>query len=150
MKYKLFIILIVILFISGCVKSNEKIAYTCKIDDFAPTYTSALTYTIKTFDNNSISSIESTAIYSATYDDTNFDDVILALKREKEKYEKEYTDAKVEFDEKDYQLFFNVYIPINEYNLEKFKTADSSLLENNTLSTTKYKQYLEKNGYMCN
>lgn len=134
----------------GCNNEKEEVIYTCKQDSIASTYSAAFSYVVKTIDGKGISSIESTAIYTASYEDTDFSNVISVLKGEQKKYEDEYTEAKIDLDVGKQQIFFNVIIPINNHNLLIFKDSNSDLVENGNLSMTKYKEFLESNGYTCN
>lgn len=148
-KYNLLLIICSILFICGCQSQTEQVIYTCKQDAIAPTYSTAFTYVIKTTDNLGISSIESSAIYNATYLDTDFTQILNLLKSEQNKYQQEYTDVDIDFDEKKEQIFFRVMIPINNHNLLIFQENNPDMVENGNLIIPKYKQFLEQNGYHC-
>ena len=148
-RYSLLFVMSFILFISGCANEKEQIVYTCRQDAIAPTYSTSFTYVIKTKDHLGISSIESSAIYNATYLDTDFSKILTLLKEEQEKYLKEYTGTDIDFDDNKEQIFFRVMIPINNHNLLIFKENNSDMVENGNISITKYKQFLEQNGSKC-
>lgn len=151
MKNYIFIVclLVTIFLLSGCEKEQETIVYTCKQDAISGTYSATFDYVVKTKDGVSISLIESAAIYTATYDDTDFGAVIATLKEEEQKYQVDYTEVKTELEEKKEQIFFKVLIPINNHNLEVFKVNNDNLIENEKLSAQKYRDFIESHGYTC-
>lgn len=142
-------ILIAVLLLAGCEKEQETVAYACKQDAISGTYSATFDYVVNSKDGISISSIESAAIYTATYEDTDFSAVIATLKEEQQKYELDYMEAVTELEEKKEQVFFKVLIPINNHNLELFRENDSSLIENELLNTQLYRDFLESHGYTC-
>lgn len=151
MKENIYVVslLIAVLLLAGCEKEHEIVAYTCKQDAISGTYSATFDYVINSKDGVGISSIESAAIYTATYEDTDFSAVIATLKAEQQKYELDYMKAVTELEEKKEQVFFKVSIPMNDHNLELFRENDSSLIENESLNTKLYRDFLESHGYTC-
>lgn len=143
------ILLIAVFLFCGCEKEHDLVAYTCKQDAISGTYSATFDYVVNSKDGINISSIQSAAIYTATYEDTDFSGVIATLKQEQQKYELDYTDAVTELEEKMEQVFFKVSIPINNHNLEVFKKNDSNLIEVEGLSVKLYREFLENHGYTC-
>lgn len=143
------IVLILIILMCGCTTEKEKIVYTCRQDAASSTYSANFTFIIRSKDDQSISSIENSNTYIASFEDTNFDNVITTLQSEEQKYKQEYTETKIDFDIKKEQIFFRVFIPINNHNLLIFKEADPNLVDDASLSIEKYKDFLEKSNYTC-
>lgn len=140
---------ILIILMCGCTNDSEKIVYTCRQDSASATYSANFTFVIRSTDNENISSIENSSTYIASFEDTNFDSVINTLKAEEQKFKTEYTETKIDFDIKKEQIFFRVFIPINNHNLLIFKDADPNLVNDASLSINKYKEFLEKSNYTC-
>lgn len=140
---------ILIILMCGCTTEKEDVVYTCRQDAASATYSANFTFIIRSKDNKYISSIENSNTYTASFNDTNFDNIITALQKEEQKYRQEYTEAKIDFDIKKGQIFFRVFIPINNHNILIFKDADPNLIEDASLSINKYKEFLEKSNYIC-
>lgn len=148
-QYKTIIIGLSLLLLSGCGAKKEEILYTCKQDAIASTYSATFDYIIKTTDHIGISSIETSAIYTASFDDTDFSEVITTLKEQKKIYQTQYTETDIDLVEKKEQLYFRVMIPINEHNLSLLQSIDNHLVQDDNLNIQQYKNYLENQGYTC-
>lgn len=148
-QYKTIIIGLSLLLLSGCGTKKEEILYTCKQDAIASTYSATFDYIIKTRDQQGISSIETSAIYTASFDDTDFSDVIKTLEEQKKVYQGQYTETDIDLDEKKEQIYFRVMIPINEHNLSLLQNIDDHLVQDGNLNIQQYKIFLENQGYTC-
>lgn len=148
-KKGIFLILLTFL-LSGCFnKDSEQIYSTCKKDEIQPTYSSSFSIVIKSKDKKAISSIETSAIYNATYTDTDMKVINDKIDETVQYYKQNYKDIISETDEKKEQSFMTISIPINEENLKKFQKELPSIIVNKKLSTSQYRNLLSEQGYTC-
>ena len=140
---------IVMLLISGCGKKEETIAATCSKSEIQSTYTATYSVTLKTMDGKSITNLETSSIYNATYTDTNMTNIRNTLKTEEDSFKRIFKDVVIDKDEKQDQIFFNVLIPINENNINAFQDSNSTFVTDGRLNLSIYRKFLSAQGYVC-
>lgn len=149
-KMRKFIFLtIVMLLISGCGKKEETIAATCSKSEIQSTYTATYSAILKTMDGRSITSLETSSIYNATYTDTDMTNIRNTLKKEEDSFKKTFKDVVIDKDEKQGQIFLNVLIPINESNINAFQDSNSTFVKDGKLDLSIYRNFLSAQGYVC-
>lgn len=146
---KIGILLCVIILLCGCNQKKETIIATCKKDEFQPTYTASFTFTIKSVDNESISSIDIASIYNATYEDTNMNLILDKIQKEVTSYQNNFKDVTIDTGEEKGQAFSNITVPMNKENILLFQNSDASLVKDGKLLINSYRSFLSSQGYTC-
>lgn len=146
---KFIFLTIVMLLISGCGKKEETIAATCSKSEIQSTYTVTYSVVLKTIDGKSITNLEASSIYNATYIDTDMTNIKNTLKIEEDNFKSTFKDVVINKDEKQGQILFNVLIPINENNIKSFQDPSSTFVKEGKLDLSIYRNFLSAQGYVC-
>ena len=147
------IILLTALFIfSGCGnnEAQEQKVITCREDLRYDIYAVTNENYIYSKDKKNVSSVKTSSVYTASFDDTDFSFVKQSLDSLQKEYQQNYKDVKTNLIEEKSQIVFTIDLPMNETNLAQLKEINSDIFEEDgNISVEKYKAMLESSKYIC-
>lgn len=140
-----------ILLCVGCGTSLERETkvLTCRQDTRYDIYSLTNENVIYSKDEKTVSSIRTSSVYNASFDDTDFSYVTATFDALKEEYDNNYQGVTVERIDHGSELVYNIQMPLNEVNKAKLKSINQDIFEGEDISISKYQAMLESEKYHC-
>jgi len=151
MKRKI-LLLIIPLICSGCNNHEiqEQKIITCREDLRYDIYAVTNENYIYSKNQEIVSSVKTSSVYTASFDDTDFSFVKQSLENLQKDYQQNYQGVKTNIIEEQSQIVFTIDLPMNDTNLAQLKAINHDIFdENGNIPVEKYKAMLESSNYIC-
>lgn len=149
---KIVIILLGVMIFCGCsnqTSTSEKKVMTCREDLRYDIYALTNENHIYSSDGKHVSSVRSSSVYSASFDDTDFTHVKSSLETLDQDYKQNYKDVKTDLIEDESQIVYTIEMPFNDVNKEELKKINPDIFEGDEVPIEKYQEMLTNSGAIC-
>ena len=149
---KIVIVLLGVLVLCGCsnqASTSEEKVMTCREDLRYDIYALTNENHIYSSDGKNVSSVRTSSVYSASFDDTDFTHVKSTLEALEQDYKQNYKDVKTNLIEEESQIVYTIEMPFNEVNKAQLKKINPDIFEGDEIPIEKYQAMLTNAGAIC-
>ena len=149
---KIVIVFLGVAILCGCnhqTSTKETEVMTCREDLRYDIYALTNENHIYSSDGTNVSSVRTSSVYSASFDDTDFTHVKSSLEAMEQDYKQNYKDVKTNLIEDESQIVYTIEMPFNDVNKAELKKINPDIFEGDEIPIEKYQAMLTNSGSIC-